>query len=319
MAAIEEHGEPHALWKMLHDEIPDVVVCHHARLLEVHRQDGLIHAVFLVTMGVLLLCTVAREVEKEGVSRLHALCQPMQPCLDIVPGGHGVRLVVHERPDAAFRPVERLDQQALHAVHVVQAASQLSTRAEVVHAHQQRTPLTLPARLGQGLVSARRCPCTAEASVRGLRVGLVGEQPLHSQRSVARASPQSMPNRLWALLREHALQLSFRMRHGLRAWRRACGRAGVLPARTICSRARAGIARTAGKALETSSCIPCLPFSIPGSGVHASAPAAARNRIAPLLICRGPSLLLLLLFLLFLLLLLWLAFPVVRTIGVWPG
>mmetsp|Transcript_86670 Transcript_86670/g.248649 ORF Transcript_86670/g.248649 Transcript_86670/m.248649 type:complete len:271 (-) Transcript_86670:75-887(-) len=138
VAAVHNCGQAHALRQVLHHDVAYLIVCHHASTLEVGGQDRLVHAVLLEAVGVLLLSAVAREVEEQHVAGLHSFDEPVERLRDVGAGGHATRVVVREDLHVVRTPAVCLHKQALHVVHVVDAAAQLRLSAEVVDADEHR-------------------------------------------------------------------------------------------------------------------------------------------------------------------------------------
>lgn len=137
MARVEDGGQANTGSERLDDVKVDFVVDDVSCLLEVHRVDDFVVAVFFVAVDVFGLSAVARVVQEEGVVRLRASHEPLH-CADHVRFRRvqwGVCGVVVGEDDHVFALVVVVLHQVLGEVgSVVDAPAQLGVCAVIVDA-----------------------------------------------------------------------------------------------------------------------------------------------------------------------------------------
>lgn len=167
VARVEDGRQPDAgLQGSDHDAV-HFVVDDVAILPKVNRIYHLVVAVILVSVKILSLTAMARVVEKERVIWLRVLDQPVHRPKDILLGrlAHGVLLIIRQDNHVLSPVAVVLDQVSGHVAHVIDAATELTTLAKVVDAHQQRLP---PAR-AVGVLKRVSGGCTLTKVLRGRR------------------------------------------------------------------------------------------------------------------------------------------------------
>ena len=129
-------------WEISHNSV-HLIIHDMARMAEVHRVDGFVVTVTLITIQILGLTTMAGVVEEQRIVWLSILHEPMHGSQDILLGGLtlGMLLVVRQGHHITWVVGEPLLQEPRHVLDIVDAAAQLSPLTDVVDTDKQRLAL----------------------------------------------------------------------------------------------------------------------------------------------------------------------------------
>mmetsp|Transcript_25687 Transcript_25687/g.73327 ORF Transcript_25687/g.73327 Transcript_25687/m.73327 type:complete len:287 (-) Transcript_25687:173-1033(-) len=240
VATIQDDPHAHTLGQRLDDAGVQLVVGDLSRLLEVARDQRVVHTGRLVAVRVLDLSAMAAVVEEQLIPCDRLGSEPCQGRQDIFLGGHHVRAVVAEPADLIVLESEGVLQDADDGLRIVDAAGEPALprlQAQVVAADRDRLAHRRPGRRDgrgnrgldrhlAGLSLGHETSAEVDELFRGelghlLEVLLLQELPHLLEHLVERAR---------RLLRDHDLE---GRSHGTRGLRVACQARACVRARLI--------------------------------------------------------------------------------------
>mmetsp|Transcript_130654 Transcript_130654/g.418985 ORF Transcript_130654/g.418985 Transcript_130654/m.418985 type:complete len:209 (-) Transcript_130654:2129-2755(-) len=161
MATIQDHPHAHALGQWLDDVGVQLVVSDLAYMLEVTRDQCIVHAALFIAILVLDLPTMAAVVEEKLIPWDRLGSEPAQRGQYVRLGGHHVRPIVAQSADLTVLKSKGILQDPDNGIGVVDAAGELALpwpKAKVIDADRQsfahRSSAGLDGRRHQGLGSS---------------------------------------------------------------------------------------------------------------------------------------------------------------------
>mmetsp|Transcript_42400 Transcript_42400/g.123186 ORF Transcript_42400/g.123186 Transcript_42400/m.123186 type:complete len:307 (+) Transcript_42400:388-1308(+) len=145
VTTIHNGRQSHAFRQRLDNHVIDLIIGDLPGILEIHRQQRLMHSILFKTIRIFLLRPMARKREEQSVAGLGIIHKPTKSTLDVRPGGRSVAMhVVGECQHAIMVPTVCPRQERLQIPHIINATSELGARAEIVDADEEGSAAVRP-------------------------------------------------------------------------------------------------------------------------------------------------------------------------------
>mmetsp|Transcript_29378 Transcript_29378/g.68793 ORF Transcript_29378/g.68793 Transcript_29378/m.68793 type:complete len:310 (-) Transcript_29378:126-1055(-) len=142
MTAIHNGGKANSLGQSTGQHVVYLVINNLPRTGIIHRAEGLVKSILLITICISHRATVSRVMENQRVASLGASPEPLEPSNDVGPRGLLAWILLVIREDQYLIDAKVAGEELLDILHIIDAPTQFSLLSEIIDTDEQSLPLS---------------------------------------------------------------------------------------------------------------------------------------------------------------------------------